>query len=436
MELRSRDRTQSDCVRNGLRSRDVSPLPLATLTSNQLHKLLGDEECADRKRSVSISGLRRSRTFTAADSTRNRRIVPVLQSSTITMITATPSTATAASSSEQNRERCSSLIYTDCDSCPQPARVSRSTSIRSRVVNRSSGGRVAAAKTVGRTPPPLGRSFSVLRRNSSSLRRMNSLRPPPSEAQTGPAAAAASGPAEQFVPKIAIVGAEATGKSTIVTRWLKGSAPQSTFYEPTIEDRFQHTTTINGREQVVEIIDTSGADDLGEMRYQSMKSAHAIVLVYDITQPTSLSWLRQAYHDMQRSDVDHSAIRPVLVMVGNKVDCQERRQVSSLDGAAMAKDLFQCEYMETSAHSGVQVDEVLKRVVKQLGKKASVLSKASVSRSRSFLQKTVGAIRPKRRPKIPTQWDSSSGDIATLRPTTRGNVRMKKPAAQPGESNV
>ena len=232
-----------------------------------------------------------------------------------------------------------------------------------------------------------------------------------------------------------------TGKSALVTRWLRGSSPESTHYEPTVEDRFQHTLSVNGREQTVEIIDTSGAEDCRDMRDRTIRSAHAILLVYDVTQPVTLEWLRRECHEFV-SESGQDGTRPFIILVANKIDCQALRQLSNYDGTSFAKDLH-CEYLETSARSGINVDEVLRRLVKPLGKKTSVSkSSANVSRSRSFLARTVGAIRPKRRPKLPAQWDSGSGDIATLRPGVsgevpplRGKVRVKL-ASKSSESNV
>lgn len=227
-------------------------------------------------------------------------------------------------------------------------------------------------------------------------------------------------------PRIVVLGAEGTGKSTIVNRWLSGKSPLEPHpYEPTIEDRFKHTAFINGREQNVEIIDTSGADDMEDLRAMAIRSAHAFMLVYSVDSAESLAALRHFKAEVSEAlgcsfGGRSRKLKIPMVLVGNKVDLNgpHERQVSILDGATMAKDTLHCKFVEVSGRTGVNVDEAFARLLKKLGDSVGSLSKAtslpSVSRSQSFLGRTIAAVRPKRRPRLSLPRNSSASSIGTV----------------------
>ena len=218
-----------------------------------------------------------------------------------------------------------------------------------------------------------------------------------------------------------MLGAEATGKSTIVTRWLRGrSPPEPTPYEPTVEDRFQHEVQLNGRNLTIEVIDTSGADDLADMRLNSIRSGHGFLLVYSVDNAASLAALRRFKAEIAEAlgcSSTSSRSRKLhipMVLVGNKVDQtgSGQRQVSVLDGAAVAKDLFHCKFLEVSGRTGANVNEAFARLLKKMGEHVGSLSKSSsmtsVGRSSSFLGRTIAAVRTKRRPKLQVVHGASS----------------------------
>ncbi|KAM7365337.1 hypothetical protein PAMP_016271 [Pampus punctatissimus] len=54
-----------------------------------------------------------------------------------------------------------------------------------------------------------------------------------------------------------------------------------------------------------------------------------------------------------------------VVLVGNKVDLEEEREVSPSEGQALAED-WGCPFMETSAKSKTMVDELFAEIVRQM----------------------------------------------------------------------
>ena len=54
-----------------------------------------------------------------------------------------------------------------------------------------------------------------------------------------------------------------------------------------------------------------------------------------------------------------------VILVGNKVDLESEREVSSNEGRALAEE-WACPFMETSAKSKTMVDELFAEIVRQM----------------------------------------------------------------------
>jgi GTPase KRas protein len=83
--------------------------------------------------------------------------------------------------------------------------------------------------------------------------------------------------------------------------------------------------------------------------------------MYSITSRRSFEWAETCYQDMVR--VKGGA--PNFVLVGNKVDKLDQREVTSDEGYSLASRLG-CRFFETSAKTGVNVDEAFSALVRIL----------------------------------------------------------------------
>lgn len=61
----------------------------------------------------------------------------------------------------------------------------------------------------------------------------------------------------------------------------------------------------------------------------------------------------------------HRYERVPVILVGNKVDLENEREVSSSEGQALAEE-WGCPFMETSAKSKTMVDELFSEIVRQM----------------------------------------------------------------------
>jgi Ras-related protein Rab-5C len=84
------------------------------------------------------------------------------------------------------------------------------------------------------------------------------------------------------------------------------------------------------------------------------RSSHVAVLVYDVTSESTLDGLE----DWKAEIVDKAPPNVKLIVVGNKVDLGEGRLIRSTAGQKLAKRFNAVSYIETSAQTGVGIQEL------------------------------------------------------------------------------
>lgn len=141
-------------------------------------------------------------------------------------------------------------------------------------------------------------------------------------------------------------------------------------YDPTIEDSYRKQCTVDNESALLDILDTAGQEVLfciyigwvsvnsrfkyrvtigallmikeyAAMREQYMRSGEGFVLVFSITSLSSFEEVRAFVTQIQRiKDSDHVP----MVLVGNKSDLEDERQVS-VQAAKDAARSFGCDYI-------------------------------------------------------------------------------------------
>ena len=125
---------------------------------------------------------------------------------------------------------------------------------------------------------------------------------------------------------------------------------------------------IDDEVSILDILDTAGQEEYSAMREQYMRNGEGFLLVYSITSKSSLDELMTYYQQILRvKDTDYVPI----VVVGNKSDLENEKQVSYQDGLNMAKQM-NAPFLETSAKQAINVEEAfytLARLVRDEGGK-------------------------------------------------------------------
>lgn len=94
------------------------------------------------------------------------------------------------------------------------------------------------------------------------------------------------------------------------------------------------------------------------------KGAHGGLLFFDISNLYSLANY-EAWVSLVRKEVENPEKFPII-MIGNKLDLDENRQVQSQQAIRIAKTMEVNGYIECSAKTGKNVDEVFSNIVQKI----------------------------------------------------------------------
>ncbi|KAD4982306.1 hypothetical protein R6Q59_001883 [Mikania micrantha] len=165
---------------------------------------------------------------------------------------------------------------------------------------------------------------------------------------------------DDYLFKIVLIGDSAVGKSNLLARFARDEFyPNS---KSTIGVEFQtQKVEIKGKEIKAQIWDTAGQERFRAVTSAYYRGAVGALLVYDISR-------RQTFHSIGRwlNELHtNSDMNVVAILVGNKSDLNEAREVSTEEGKLLAESegLF---FMETSALDSSNVTAAFETVVKEI----------------------------------------------------------------------
>lgn len=178
---------------------------------------------------------------------------------------------------------------------------------------------------------------------------------------------------EHYQYKIIVVGDGAVGKSSIIHQFVDGEFAQS--YKQTIGLDF-HTRrlTLPGNVQVtLQIWDIGGQQIGGKMLKNYVAGSHAILFVYDITNPDSFRNVTDWY-DFITGEFKEGK-KPLMAIAGNKMDLPHLRQVKPEKHASFALDHQLTQFL-VSAKTGDRVNGMFTKIAAELA--GVQMSKAEV----------------------------------------------------------
>ncbi|KAM3268237.1 ras-related protein RABA5a [Capsicum chacoense] len=165
---------------------------------------------------------------------------------------------------------------------------------------------------------------------------------------------------EDYLFKIVLIGDSAVGKSNLLARFARDEFyPNS---KSTIGVEFQtQKININGKEVKAQIWDTAGQERFKAVTSAYYRGAVGALLVYDISRRLTFDNIGRWLNELQT----HSDMNVVIILVGNKTDLKDAREVTTAEGKALAeaKGLF---FIETSALDSSNVASAFQIVVKEI----------------------------------------------------------------------
>ncbi|MFQ5832672.1 MAG: Rab family GTPase [Candidatus Thorarchaeota archaeon] len=171
-----------------------------------------------------------------------------------------------------------------------------------------------------------------------------------------------------YMFKMVSLGDATTGKTSCLIRYMEGTFAAS--YQATLGTNILlknlEVETPRGKKVPVQLItwDLGGQPSFKELRLRYMAGASIAFIVYDVTSPASFMGVYEWYRNF--ISVNPNA---VVAFVANKIDLIDRR-VPPEAGEMLAKWL-NVNYVETSAKTGENVEELFTELIEQGVKKHS-----------------------------------------------------------------
>ncbi|XP_004073166.1 ras-related protein Rab-6A isoform X4 [Oryzias latipes] len=160
--------------------------------------------------------------------------------------------------------------------------------------------------------------------------------------------------------KLVFLGEQSVGKTSLITRFMYDSFDNT--YQATIGiDFLSKTMYLEDRTIRLQLWDTAGQERFRSLIPSYIRDSAAAVVVYDIANLNSFQQTSKWIDDVRTergSDV-------IIMLVGNKTDLADKRQVSVEAAERKAREL-NVMYIETSAKAGYNVKQLFRRVAAAL----------------------------------------------------------------------
>ncbi|KAG5284540.1 hypothetical protein AALO_G00027800 [Alosa alosa] len=186
--------------------------------------------------------------------------------------------------------------------------------------------------------------------------------------------------------KLVFLGEQSVGKTSLITRFMYDSFDNT--YQATIGiDFLSKTMYLEDRTIRLQLWDTAGQERFRSLIPSYIRDSAAAVVVYDITSQERFRSLIPSYirdstvavvvfditnvNSFQQTTKWIDDVRTergsdvIIMLVGNKTDLADKRQITTEEGEQRAKEL-NVLFIETSAKTGYNVKQLFRRVAAAL----------------------------------------------------------------------
>ena len=161
--------------------------------------------------------------------------------------------------------------------------------------------------------------------------------------------------------KIIIVGDQGVGKSCLAIKASRNYFED--FYSPTVGFEFV-SFNVRVQEKIIklQIWDTCGQEVYRSLISSFFRSASLAIVVYSIDTEDSFNNIEKWLNDIKtQSNPDIK-----IFLIGNKADLEDKRRLTKEQGEQLCRDHKLAYFMETSAKTGFNVQNVFIQVAKEL----------------------------------------------------------------------
>ncbi|WVQ94711.1 hypothetical protein IAU59_001791 [Kwoniella sp. CBS 9459] len=168
----------------------------------------------------------------------------------------------------------------------------------------------------------------------------------------------------------AVMGSGGVGKSAVTVRFINGSYLE--WYDPTNRKQF----SVDDQPCLLEILDTAGIDQYLTLNDMFIRESEGFILVFSLCQRDTFDEVIRTREAIERIKMpQETGHRIPLVIVGNKSDLIDEREVDSSEGEKLAT-AWGCAYYEASARTSTNIVPIFEDIVRQLRRHDAVRREA------------------------------------------------------------
>ena len=163
-----------------------------------------------------------------------------------------------------------------------------------------------------------------------------------------------------YLLKYVIIGDSGVGKSNILLRFINDTFSEE--FKSTVGVEFAaKNILINKNIYRVQVWDTAGQETFRSISRAYYKNSVCACVVYDISNYSSFESIQSWIEDCK----SQSSKSILLILIGNKTDLNDDRQVTYEEGEQFAKRNNMI-FLESSAKTGYNIKEIFHKSVKQI----------------------------------------------------------------------
>ena len=183
--------------------------------------------------------------------------------------------------------------------------------------------------------------------------------------------------------KILTLGDSSVGKTSFILKFIEDKF--SLNYVATIGLDYKHKkiNLSSGETVGLRIFDTAGQERFKSISLNFIKNANGILLIYDISNKETFDSVKGWMSSIKNAANENISI----VLVGNKCDLEEKREVTNEEGKEKA-NAYNVPFFETSCKEGINISETFQKLAEEIiknkgndiGNEGEVISKENAKK--------------------------------------------------------
>ena len=157
---------------------------------------------------------------------------------------------------------------------------------------------------------------------------------------------------DDYLFKVVFVGDAGVGKTQIINKFVNNSFKED-YKTTTSASCVLKSVEYNGEKIKLELWDSPGQEKYKSITENFYKGSQLIVLVYTVDDKNTFENIQNWVNDVKNNTTEN----PRFLLVGNKCDLKEGRQVTKEEAEEYAKK-YNMEFIEVSAKEGTNIDDM------------------------------------------------------------------------------